>query len=301
MTLGLGLWYQKTRKKSRLSPGCKRLLALFTKVADERDKLRRDLGYALDTVEALEAQNAEYNFHLTQAQAHLVERQKNNQQWTAADSQRPIVEVTTEVAWIEDTWLCSLSNADLLGEAEMHWKKGYPHWTSSTSSCPCTLISISRTILNTAFSLQRGVQQVGSVRGRRLKNRRRHRIAYYRQARELGGIARFIRGKNLMALKPWDSAYWFFSRAPHTPGYHVKAQQLQAMENPMRGGVFRSGPELPKVNFALGTTGIPTTPPSTLVPESWVSPQSEGEILLPLAVVPQELFRPSLKCLEGKS
>lgn len=167
----------------------------------------------------------------------------------AADSQRPIVEVTTEVAWVEDTF---------------------------EDNMKCRLLMAA--VFHCSGECDKSDQFADDV----LKNCGRYRIAYYRQVRELGGIARLIWGTNLMALKDWESAYWSFSRALHTPGYHVKAQHLQreTMESLMREEASRSGPGLqpPQVNSAF-TKRIPTTPPSTQVPESWESPRSVREVV----------------------
>jgi tetratricopeptide (TPR) repeat protein len=225
----------KGKAKPQLSPEGRQLLVLFNQLADERNRLLQDLRYALDTINVLETQLAEYDCLLEQAQSRLSGRTDLTKPRISAEAQKPQVEPSTEVAWIDDTWLCSCQNSAFLGEAEAQWKAGRPQQaliaaSRALSSHPyleladklkCRLFIAA--LVHYGSKYEESNERVDSV----LRTIQEQPPANYAQAREVRGIAHFIRGRNLMGLKEWHLAYWSFSKALYTPGYHSKAQNLQ--------------------------------------------------------------------------
>lgn len=222
------------RAKPHLSPEGRQLLHLFNQLADERNRLLQDLRYALDTIDILDTQLAEYDCLLEKAQLRLSDRTDISKP-VANEAHKPQVAASTDVAWIEDTWLCSCQNSTLLGEAEDQWKDGRPQQALITASHILSTqpnLELADTLkcrLFIAALVHYGAKHKESNErvDLALRTIQEQAAVNYSQARELRGIAHFIRGKNLMALEEWHLAYWAFSKALYTPGYHSKAQRLQ--------------------------------------------------------------------------
>ena len=223
------------KAKPHISPEGRQLLLQFNQLAEERDRLLQDLRYALDTIDILNTQLAEYDCLLEKAQSRLSERTDLSKPRLTNEPHKPQVEASSEVAWIEDTWLCSGENSALLGKAENQWRNGRPQQA---------LIAVSH-ILSTHANLELAdklkchlfIAALMHYGGKHKESNERVDSALrmiqeqpqvnYAQAREIRGIAHFIRGRNLMGLQEWQLAYWAFSKALYTSGYHSKAQYLQ--------------------------------------------------------------------------
>lgn len=223
------------KSKPQLSPDAKQLLILFNQLADERSRLLQDLHYALETIDTLDTQLAEYDCLLEKAQARLLERTDISKPRLPAEAHKPQVKPGADLAWIEDTWLCSCQNAPFLREAEDKWKDGRPQHALITASrahsnnpplkiadkMKCQLFIAA--LVHYGGKHEESNERVDSV----LRMIQEQQQIDYAQAREVCGIAYFIQGKNLMGLEQWHLAYWAFSKALYTPGYHSKAQSLQ--------------------------------------------------------------------------
>lgn len=222
----------------------RQLLDLFTEIADDRRRLQRNLEYALDTIKQLESQLAEYDLLLMQAQSQLPRRSKENLP-TARGSGASTATSNTSIAlqplWIKDIWLCTADRSSVLLEAEKLWKHDRPQQalitaTRALSSPSETVDLLDRltcrlfiaAILHCNHKLEESDSELDAV-FRTVGNTNvlefpRHACA---AAREVGAVARFIQGKNLMIRGEWQAAYWALTRALHTPGYHEKARLLQ--------------------------------------------------------------------------
>lgn len=233
---------KRLRGKTSLEEG--QAIIMLNQLTEERDTLRQCLHVALETINFLDTQLAEYNSLLENAQTRLSERTELSKSHTTTGMHKPQVESSTDLAWIENTWLCSRQTSAVFGEAEEQWKGGRPQQA---------LILVQRVLssnsnLGTADELKCRLFMAALVHyGGKHKESNKlvdtalrmiqdQRRMTYSQAREIRGIAHFIQGKNLMGLRRWHMAYWAFSKALYTPGYHSKAQFLQkeAIDNSKR-------------------------------------------------------------------
>lgn len=224
-------------RKSQLSPDGRQLVRLFNEVADERNRFQRNLNYALDTIKQMEIQLAEYDFLLMQAQTQLLLRKRTS---SMAQSDRAgkssAVHRDADAVWIQDTWLCIAENHRLLGKAETTWKTGdapqaliLATQTLSSQSETVDVVDklICRLFIAALFHCNENYTDSNDHVNIVIHALGERNFPIATAARELGGIARFIQGKNLMACGEWQPAYWALSRALHTRGYHSKARQLQ--------------------------------------------------------------------------
>lgn len=229
---------------SRLSPDARQLLILFNQLADERNRLLRDLRHAADTIDILDSQLAEYDCLLQDAQSRLAERTDFSKPRLATDD-KPQLDTNTGLGWIEDTWLCSCHNSTLLREAESQWKGGRPQQALITVSRALStnsdleLADVLKCRLFIAALVHHGgkYEESNERVDSALEMIQEERTMNFAQAREVRAIAHFIKGKNLMGLEEWNLAYWAFLKALYTPGYHAKAQDFQkvAIANCKRG------------------------------------------------------------------
>ncbi|RJE24297.1 hypothetical protein PHISCL_03352 [Aspergillus sclerotialis] len=170
------------------------------------------------------------------SQSRLSGRTELSYPRTGTEIRKPHVEASTDLAWIEDTWLCSCQNSVFLGEAEEQWKNGRPQQA----------LIIAERVLSSKPNLKEAdklkcrlfIAALVHYGGKHEESNKlvddalrmiqqQQCLINYAQAREVRGIAHFIQGKNLMGLKKWNLAYWTFSQTLYTPGYHSKAQYLQ--------------------------------------------------------------------------
>lgn len=223
-------------RKSQLSPDGRQLVKLFNEVADERNRLQRNLSYALDTIKQLEIQLAEYDFLLMQAQTQLSQRKRTSMGQSDRTGKSSAAYQDSNAVWIQDTWLCVAENHGLLGKAEMAWNSGDAQHALILATQ--TLSSQSETVdVVEKLTCRLFIAALFHCNGKYADSNDHVNIVIQAlgersflnatAVRELGGIARFIQGKNLMARGEWQPAYWALSRALHTRGYHTKARQLQ--------------------------------------------------------------------------
>lgn len=223
------------RLRGKTSLEEKQVFVMLNQLTDEKNRLRQCLHIALETVDILNAQLAEYDSLLEKAQSRLSERTELSKPHTTTDVHKPQIETNTDLAWIEDTWLCSYQNAALLGEAEEQWKGGQPQralilaeraLSSKSDLEPADRLKC-RLFMAALVHYGGEYEESNELVETALRMIQEQRPMPYSQAREVRGIAHFIQGKNLLGLERWNLAYWAFSQALYTPGYHAKAQHLQ--------------------------------------------------------------------------
>lgn len=223
------------RLRGKTSLEGRQVLIMLNQLTEERDTLRQCLHFALETIDILDTQLTEYNSLLGNAQTRLSERTELSNPHPTTDVHKPQVKTSTDLAWIEDTWLCSRQNSALLGEAEEQWKGGRPQQAlilvqrvlSSNSNLEAADELKCRLFMAALVHYGGKHEESNTLVDTALRMTQDQCPMTYSQAREIRGIAHFIQGKNLMGMKRWHTAYWAFSKALYTPGYHSKAQFLQ--------------------------------------------------------------------------
>ena len=219
----------------------RKVLDSFNRLADERDKLNRDLIYAYETISTLSVQLGEYEFLLKEAQERIAKRTELSMGHLQPEPPKSQVETNTAVDWIEDIWLCRSKDSALLGEAEAQWKNRSPQQALITASqLPSTRAKAGKklglvdqlkchllvaALLHFGGKYDESCDTIDMVR--KTTQEQVQVCISYAQTREIYGIGYFIEGKNLLGMRIWQLAYWSFSKALYTPGYHAKAQRLQ--------------------------------------------------------------------------
>ncbi|KAK2736392.1 hypothetical protein FQN57_000769 [Myotisia sp. PD_48] len=218
-----------TRDTSRTS-----LAAMFDRIIKDRNSARKCLGLAVDVIHELETYAAELTSVLAETQATLAEHlggSLNNSLYTKLTSQVS----PGNLIWIADTWICFPANESLLGAVEHKWMRGELQRAlndldgilKSTSTLEdnmkCGLLHAA--MLCSCDQPDQALKFIDQI----LKQCEEHRSNNcVLSAREISGIAHFLRGKAFMLLKDWNEAYWAFSRALFVPGYQHKATELKA-------------------------------------------------------------------------
>ncbi|KAJ9391321.1 hypothetical protein DTO063F5_931 [Paecilomyces variotii] len=275
------------RKGSQqLSREADHLLELLNKVADEREAVRRNLYYFHDLIDSFESQIAEYDTLISRAQSALVRITGILEECAYFPAVSPVVDYSTDLAWIEDTWLCSSSNSAVLGEAEMHWLTGHPQNALNAVSSILTknpnidwYDAMKCRLFMAAILHSSGVHDESSyIVDNVLRRCEEHCVSDHVQARELSGVSYFIKGKDMMVQQNWKAAYQSFAHALHTPGYQDKAQKYQreAVRNHMREKFGRGQRPLLQVH-PLDVTELPLSQTSR-ANEDCVSLISPGQI-----------------------
>ncbi|KAK2763274.1 hypothetical protein FQN54_009910 [Arachnomyces sp. PD_36] len=207
------------------------LLEVFNRVALQRDVARRDLSFAMETIDQLRAHVSGMNHLLTSVQRQLETRRPSN------PSLEPPVEVKWTEIWIANTWVCvPPSLQPLLGEAEDQWKRGNSQKTLNMvshrlnsqgldfqSEMMCRLLISA--VLHISDKSGESMQFADAVLKACDEEVQRDPIL----ATEIGAIAHFLRGKNFMSTGNWVQAYWAFARATSNSRYKAKALYLKGV------------------------------------------------------------------------
>lgn len=205
-------------------------------LTEENDKLRQNLGEAIDMINYQKAQLAEYDFLLAHALSETMSSTPPAFQIDEPLSTCPVSPKSPSTdTWIEDLWLCSDSDLQSIRHAQRKWANGRPDIalaivSNAISTNP--FLSPSEEIrcrLFAAAALHSLGQYEESTEGldKALQMISRGLIPQGFQARELIGIGHYIQARNLMNLEHFSEAFIMLSRALDVTGYGEKARELQ--------------------------------------------------------------------------
>ncbi|BDD55144.1 hypothetical protein MPDQ_000633 [Monascus purpureus] len=224
-------WWRNDNSNSReLSTEAKHLLKTINELADERDRLTKDLQHALETIKTLQDKLAEYDFLLKRARVRITQLRTTNSRPRGDAAKRPPSD-----PWIHHIWFCSSKSSELLGQTEHDWKSGHPQralYRLSTilSTRNLTLADhlMCKLLMAAIFHYTQNYNESNQLLESVLETTHGQLVRDYSNTMELTGIARFIQGKNMAANENWNEAFWSFTKALYTPGYHTMAQKLQS-------------------------------------------------------------------------
>lgn len=216
--------------------GERRLRRTVINLTEHNATLRQDLIEATNMINSQKTQLAEYDFLLAHALSRAMHMAPTAFQ---AEKPSPTPSVSSKLpptsVWIEDIWLCSVSDTKPLRHAQRKWQKGHPNAALE--------------IVSNAISSDPFLSPFEELRCRLFVAAAMHSLGQYEdsnqrldealrmisrgclpqgfQARELTGIGHYIHARNLMALEQLSGAFLVLSRALDTSGYGEKARELQ--------------------------------------------------------------------------
>lgn len=201
------------------------LYDIFQSLVKERDQLRLEVAQAHETINLLETEiNAIKSCgdgafakvaHIREVSRHTFEL---------------VDESTSGSHWLKDIWLSEPNNAVLLGEAESSWRENMTNpqkalnivgqllkrTTEKSERIKCSLFM-------SAIMLAKGKTEE-SCAG---VNDVLHQCGNDFEYKHLAGVAHYLRGRVFIEIKSFRQAYWDFSMAVFTPGYHERVKHFQ--------------------------------------------------------------------------
>lgn len=201
------------------------LYETFRCLINDQDQLRLELSQAQETISLLETEINAINFHGDAAFAKIVDEM---------DIKRHTFELVTDSIsgshWLSDIWLSEPSNAALLGEAEAAWKENMMDPQNALAVVGKVMKEINKTserircnLFVAAVMLAMGKTEEACATA----NEVLHQCGTNFRRRHLAGIAHYLRGRIFLEIQSFRQAYWDFSLAVLTPGYHERVKHFQ--------------------------------------------------------------------------
>lgn len=203
------------------------ILDHFEIVRRERDDALRRLSQAEETIRLLEAEVTTVKYHGDIAYAKVADEQGMSK---SQIERIPFVEVTDSTAWIDEIWLCSPENKNLLGSVEEKWRE-HPQnpqsaiilATKLSDTKPVKQDRLKCKLLLAAVQFSAGSLELACA----LANDCIRDCGTEPRFKDIAGIGHYIRGRVFAAMKLFLNAHWDFSMAVHTKGYHDKVKNWQ--------------------------------------------------------------------------
>jgi len=249
------------------------LFNTFQDVIKQRDQLRLELVHAQETIRLLESEIDATKYHGDKAFAQVADQLgvvRHKFQLTADSDPASY--------WLDDLWLSVPENAKLLGEAEEAWEKNMVNPQKALNIAARTVKDninrddkIKCALFVSAIMLASGRTEEACANANEALRECGHSFMY----KNLAGIAHFLRGRVFLELKSLRQAYWDFSLAIFTPGYHERAKHFQQYtENRILQEDHCSAPiqssdeldNLPPLDLALDRKPILKLAPEIAVP-----------------------------------
>lgn len=196
----------------------------FQRLINDRDQLRLEVSQAQETISLLEAEINAINFHGDAAFAKTVdEMEVTRHTFELADS-------IPGSNWLNDIWLSESSNAALLGEAEAAWKENIMDPQNALNivgkvireiNKPCEGIRCNLFVAAVMLAMGKTEEACATA------NAALHQCGTNFRYRHLAGIAHYLRGRVFLEIQSFRQAYWDFSLAVFTPGYHERVKHFQ--------------------------------------------------------------------------
>jgi hypothetical protein len=197
----------------------------FQSLISERDQLQLEVTQAQETIGHLETEINAIKFHGDAAFAKVADKME-----VARHTFELVTESTSGSYWLKDIWLSEPSRAALLGEAEAAWKEKMKNPQNALNIVgkvlKATTDKSERMICNlfvSAIMLAIGKTEEACAG----VNEVLHQCGNDFRYKHLAGIAHYLRGRVFLEIMSLRQAYWDFSLAVFTPGYHEWAKHLQ--------------------------------------------------------------------------
>ena len=195
----------------------------FQALVKERDQLRLEVSQAQEIISLLETEINAIKCHGDAAFDEVVETRK-----IARHTFELVSETSSTCYWLKDLWLSG--NMALLSPAEAAWKENVLNPQKALNLVGKVLNSnikqcerIRCNLFVAAIMLATGNTEEACAGANGMLRLCGNDFRY----RHLAGIAYYLRGRVFLEIKSLHQAYWDFSLAVFTPGYHERVKHLQ--------------------------------------------------------------------------
>ena len=203
----------------------KQLYDIFQAILRQRDQARVEITRAQETIALLEAEIAALKFRADDAFARVAVQQGSLRHQGDIPAESP-----PGTHWISDLWLSTTKDRTLLGEAEGAWERNLSNAQEA--------LNVVAKLVRENTSVRERIKCALFVCAVLLANgRKEEACANANEAlrlcgtdfryKHLAGIAHYLRGRVFLEIQSLRLAYWDFSLAIFTGGYHERAKFFQ--------------------------------------------------------------------------
>jgi hypothetical protein len=201
------------------------LYDIFQALVNDRDQLRLEVTQGQEVIGLLEMEINAIKSHGDEAFEKVADKME-----ITKHTFELVGEPTSASHWLRDIWLSEPNNAALLGAAEAAWE--------SNMTNPQKALNIIGKILNgntkqserikcnllvSAIMLDAGRTEEARAGANYALRECGNDFRY----KHLAGVAHYLRGRVFLEIKSLRQAYWDFSLAVFTPGYHGHVKHFQ--------------------------------------------------------------------------
>jgi FtsZ-binding cell division protein ZapB len=202
------------------------LCDIFQALIDDRDQLRLEVTQALEIISLLEMEMNAIKSHGDEAFEKVADEME-----IAKHTFELVADSVPTSHWLRDIWLSEPNNAALLGAAEAAWEANMANPQKALNIIGKVLNGsieqgerIKCNLLVSAIKLDAGRTEEACASASDALRQCGNDFRY----RHLAGVAHYLRGRGFLELKSLRQAYWDFSLAVFTPGYHEHVKHFQA-------------------------------------------------------------------------
>jgi FtsZ-binding cell division protein ZapB len=197
----------------------------FQALINDRDQLRLKVTQAQETINLLEMEINALKSHGDEAFEKVADKME-----ITKHTFELIAESTSAGHWLRDIWLSEPSNAALLGAAEAAWEANMANPQKALNIIGKVLSGntkqserIKCNLLVSAIMLDAGRTEGACASANDALRQCGNDFKY----KNLAGVAHYLRGRVFLEIKSLRQAYWDFSLAVFTPGYHEHVKHFQ--------------------------------------------------------------------------
>jgi hypothetical protein len=197
----------------------------FQSLINDQDQLRLELAQARETLSVLETEVNAIKFHGDAAFAKIAEQME-----VTKHTFELVTDSISGSHWLKDIWLSEPSSAALLGEAEAAWKENMTDPQKALDIVEKVLRGTTRISERMKCNLFMAAVMLASGKTEEAcasANEVLHQCGNDFNYKHLAGIAHYLRGRVFLEIQTFRQAYWDFSLAVFTPGYHEQAKYFQ--------------------------------------------------------------------------
>jgi hypothetical protein len=201
------------------------LYDIFQALINDRDHLRLEVVQAHEVISLLETEINALKSHGDEAFEKVADKVEITKHTFDL-----VAESTSASHWLKDIWLLEPSNAALLGAAEAAWEANMANPQKALNIIGKVLNGntkqserIKCNLLVSAIMLDTGRTEEACASANDALRQCGNDFKY----KHLAGVAHYLRGRVFLEIKSLRQAYWDFSLAVFTPGYHEHAKHFQ--------------------------------------------------------------------------
>jgi hypothetical protein len=201
------------------------LYDIFQALVNDRDQLRLEVTQGQEIIGLLEMEINAIKSHGDEAFEKVADKME-----ITKHTFELVGEPTSASHWLRDIWLSEPNNAALLGAAEAAWEANMTNPqkalniigkilngnTKQSERIKCNLL-VSAIMLDAGRTEEARASANDALRECGNDFRYKH----------LAGVAHYLRGRVFLEIKSLRQAYWDFSLAVFTPGYHGHVKHFQ--------------------------------------------------------------------------